>query len=477
LGGGGGGSSSAPRSVDPNDLIGPAGFGPQRFVAIDRPLPYKIDFENQAAATAPAQEVVVTHQLDSDLDWSTFQFGGVGFGGTTVDVPAGRQAFQTRVRTTNPDGSPLLVDITGTLDRRTGLVTWALRSVDPATGQLPDAVQAGFLPPNDTTRRGEGFVLFSVSPKATATTGTSIDEQATVVFDVNASIATNVFTNTIDVGKPTSNVQALPAVTDTARFLVRWSGSDDANGSGVGTYDVFVSDNGGPFTLWQSQTTATSTLFAPVNGHTYAFYSVATDNAGNVQPTSASAQATTQITIKPPRVQSVTVNGGVLPQRSMVTSLTVTFNQVVTLAAGAFVLTPDAGGPAVALNPAVSVVNGQTVVSLTFTGAEIIGGSLADGRYTLTVVSANVRDALDAALDGDGNGQAGGDNVTRLFRLYGDGNGDGAVNGLDLTAFRSAFGTVSNDAGYVAFLDFNGDGTINGTDLTQFRNRFGVILP
>jgi hypothetical protein len=61
--------------------------------------------------------------------------------------------------------------------------------------------------------------------------------------------------------------------------------------------------------------------------------------------------------------------------------------------------------------------------------------------------------------------------------LFGDVNGDKAVNGLDLTAFRSAFGTVSTDMGYVSFLDFDGDGAINGTDLTQFRNRFGVILP
>ena len=58
-----------------------------------------------------------------------------------------------------------------------------------------------------------------------------------------------------------------------------------------------------------------------------------------------------------------------------------------------------------------------------------------------------------------------------------DVNGDKAVNGLDLTAFRNAFGTVSTDTAYVSFLDFNGDGAINGTDLTQFRSRFGVILP
>ena len=46
-----------------------------------------------------------------------------------------------------------------------------------------------------------------------------------------------------------------------------------------------------------------------------------------------------------------------------------------------------------------------------------------------------------------------------------------------LTAFRNAFGSVTTDPNYVPFLDFNGDGAINGTDLTQFRNRFGVILP
>ena len=38
-----------------------------------------------------------------------------------------------------------------------------------------------------------------------------------------------------------------------------------------------------------------SALFTGQPGHTYGFYSVATDNAGNVQPTPTSAQATTQI--------------------------------------------------------------------------------------------------------------------------------------------------------------------------------------
>ena len=53
-------------------------------------------------------------------------------------------------------------------------------------------------------------------------------------------------------------------------------------------------------------------------------------------------------------------------------------------------------------------------------------------------------------------------------------NGDKELNGLDLTAFRNAFGSTSADAAYLPFLDFNRDSAINGT---QFRSRFGVILP
>jgi hypothetical protein len=238
---------------------------------------------------------------------------------------------------------------------------------------------------------------------------------------------------------------------------------------------VFVSDNSGPFTPWQAGTTATSAVFSAQNAHTYAFYSVAIDNVGQRQPTPANAQATTKVTVRPPLVQSVAINDG-SAQRSMVKSITVAFNQVVALDAGAFVLRSTAGN-LLGLNQSVNVVNGQTVVTLTFAGSEIVGGSLPDGRYTLTVLGIRVRDSLGNSLDGDGDGQAGGDTLTSLFRLFGDVNGDGAVNGLDLTAFRNAFGTVATDAAYVSFLDFNGDGAINGTDLTQFRSRFGVILP
>jgi parallel beta-helix repeat protein len=178
-------------------------------------------------------------------------------------------------------------------------------------------------------------------------------------------------------------------------------------------------------------------------------------------------------------VQSSTVNAGQINmvQRSMVTNVTVTFDRVVSFtgpATNAFQLTRTGPGtPTGNVGLTVDVTGStptQTIAKLTFSGPLTEGSptnaSLIDGNYTLTVFSAGITGGL-----------TGGDQSSTLFRLFGDVNGDKAVNGLDLTAFRNAFGSVSTDANYLSFLDFNGDGAINGTDLTQFRNRFGVILP
>src|SRR5207302_1064713 len=58
-------------------------------------------------------------------------------------------------------------------------------------------------------------------------------------------------------------------------------------------------DNGGPFTVWQQNVTATSATFAGVVGHTYRFYSIARDVVGNVEAAKSAAEATTTI-INPP---------------------------------------------------------------------------------------------------------------------------------------------------------------------------------
>ena len=102
-------------------------------------------------------------------------------------------------------------------------------------------------------------------------------------------------TDTLDAVAPTSTVAPLPATEEDEDFTVSWSGQDDANGSGLASYSIYVSDNGGPFTPWLSDTTDTSATYDGQPGHTYAFYSVATDNAGNVESAPTLAEATTQV--------------------------------------------------------------------------------------------------------------------------------------------------------------------------------------
>jgi hypothetical protein len=176
-------------------------------------------------------------------------------------------------------------------------------------------------------------------------------------------------------------------------------------------------------------------------------------------------------TIAPAQVASVVINDG-SAQRSMVNSVTVTFDSQVTLGAGAFKLNRADGSP-VELNVAASVVNGQTVAVLTFVGPDIIGGSLADGSYTLTVQADQVHDRWGRELDGDGNGSAGGDRVDSFFRQFGDADGDGHVDERDRSVFRTAFKTNTGDAGYLWYFDFNGDGDVDGRDNGQFNRRFG----
>jgi RHS repeat-associated protein len=283
---------------DPNFLSGPAGVGPQNSVAGAGTFPYAVFFENQPTASAPALVVTVTQQLDPHLDWATFQLGTIGFGDFTVQVPAGRQSYSTRVDATASLGC--FVDVTASLNRMTGVVTCTFTTIDPTTFAVPTGDPfAGFLPPDDETGRGEGSFSYTIAPLSNLPTGSVINAKATVTFDTGlpdqSSLDTAPIFNTIDAGAPTSSVNPLPVTETSPNFTVSWSGQDDAGGSGIASFSVFVSDNGGPFTLWQNQTTQTSAIYNGVNGHTYSFYSVATDNVGNVQPTPAGAQAITTV--------------------------------------------------------------------------------------------------------------------------------------------------------------------------------------
>jgi len=167
-----------------------------------------------------------------------------------------------------------------------------MTSVDPVTFDLPTDPLAGFLPPNRNSPEGEGFVTYRVQPLASAVTGTVINAQATVIFDDNKPINTPLIFNTVDALPPTSSVDPLPELS-LPSFVVSWAGADDKGGSGIASFDLYVSTDGGDFVPWLLGSTATAGIFRGEAGHTYAFYSVATDNVGNRESIPDGAQATT----------------------------------------------------------------------------------------------------------------------------------------------------------------------------------------
>ncbi len=279
-------------SMDPNDKVGSLGVGAERYISGEEPLRYSIYFENKPEANAPAQDVVITDQLDtSKLDFDTFSLGPISFGINNLVVPPSGLSEFTKDVDLRPANN-LIVRINAKLDKTTGLLTWRFTSLDPVTMQPTEDPRAGFLPPNVIGNEGEGQVLFTVRPKDNLATGTAIRNKARIIFDTNAPIDTPDWLNTIDNSKPASQVSSLPAMQNSSSFTVKWSGTD--TGSGIQSYTIFVSENGGPFNVWKQNTTETSGIFIGKADTTYAFYSVARDKTGNNENALATADATTQ---------------------------------------------------------------------------------------------------------------------------------------------------------------------------------------
>ena len=248
------------------------------------------------SATAPAQHIDISDPLDQNLDWDSFELTEIGFGDLRLPMPPHLQHYETVVNM-SVGGRSIDVQVEAGIRADTGKVYATFQTIDPDT-ELPPDVTVGFLPPEDGTGRGQGFVSYIVRPKANLPTGAQIRNVAGITFDFADTITTDQVDphdptkgtdpnkqclNTIDAGTPTSEIVPLPVHETSPSFRVTWIGVDDLGGSGIASYDVFVSDNDGAFVLWQAATTDTSATFAGQAEHAYVFYSVATDHVGQRQ--------------------------------------------------------------------------------------------------------------------------------------------------------------------------------------------------
>jgi len=298
--------SQAVGAIDPNEKSGPSVYGPDAFVSVNAVLPYRIEFENDRTATAPAQTVFITDQLGTNFSWGSFMLTEIGFGDQRIEIPAGWQEYETVVPMSY-GGVDFEVHIQAGIDLQTGLITARFMSIDPDTGLPPANANAGFLPPEDGTGRGMGFLNYTVRTQPNLPTGAQIRNVAYITFDFIETIGTNQRDphdpsqgtdpelecfSTLDAAAPTSSVGALPTTVTTSDFTVTWSGADEPHGSGVAAYSIYVSTNGGPYTLWLNNTPETQGILTGVDGVTYQFRSAATDNVGNQEsPWSATSSA------------------------------------------------------------------------------------------------------------------------------------------------------------------------------------------
>jgi uncharacterized repeat protein (TIGR01451 family) len=314
-------------SLDPNDIVGLAGVGLPQWLSGQIPVSYTISFANESNAKVPAQKVIVTNPLSANLDVTTLALANISIPGLQVPIPATfvPAAGQNEVSVTVDlrPGQNLLVTIDAKLDPNSRVMTWTFGSIDPVTGQPPVNPQVGFLQPG-----ADGSVSFTVKPKIGLPTGTSISDQGTIVFDTNPPMSTQVWTNSIDNSAPASRVSPLPAVVAT-NFTVHWSGSD--SGSGIQYFTIFVSDDRGPFTAWQTNTTASSATFTGQVGHTYGFYSIARDLVGNVEAAKTAAEATTLVASGPQCASDVSGSTSVTRSGYSYSIVTKSYAQTVTL--------------------------------------------------------------------------------------------------------------------------------------------------
>ena len=303
---GGSGSSGAARPFDPNEFLGPGGFGAQNFVAAASLLPYRINFENYSNATAPAQFVTVQNVLATNLDLAAFELSSVGFGDRFFAVPAGSQHYE-RTEAMTVSGYRFQVQIEAGVNLATRTVYAYFKSLNPTNG-LPPPVEIGFLPPENGTGRGMGHLAYTVRSKTGLPTGTEIRNVASIVFDQQPAIGTDwkdphnagagIDTNkqalvTIDADLPSSRMTLLPATVSSGSFEVAWGGQDV--GSGIGSYDVYYREDKGPWQVWLRGATGNSAVFKGAGNHLYGFYSVGIDNSGNRENKPAQAETETKV--------------------------------------------------------------------------------------------------------------------------------------------------------------------------------------
>lgn len=175
------------------------------------PIVYTVDFENIPEATAPAEAVTITDELDPNLDPSTL-----------------------KVLATSSD-STFSVAVSGQT------ATFRFVGID--------------LPPNVEAPEGQGFVTFAVRPRAGLAAGAEIRNAASIVFDFNPAIATPAVVHEVRETADLGTALAAPAVASGGGAVAATAIA--VNGAGdVATDVILIVSAGVPITAAAPETGA-----------------------------------------------------------------------------------------------------------------------------------------------------------------------------------------------------------------------------
>ena len=139
-------------AYDPNDKnVYPKGTGTDGYIDANQPLKYTVRFQN--TGNAPATNVIVTDQLDSNLDWNSLAVVSYSHNVSTEIKPNGQVEFKFL--------NIMLVD----------------SSVSYTASQ--------------------GYIVYSINPIAGLIPGDEIENTANIYFDFNPEVVTNTVNNSV----------------------------------------------------------------------------------------------------------------------------------------------------------------------------------------------------------------------------------------------------------------------------------------
>ncbi|MEM6470296.1 MAG: Ig-like domain-containing protein [Planctomycetota bacterium] len=291
-----------------------------------------------------------------------------------------------------------------------------------------------------------------------------------------------------DASPPESHVRTLAPTQSLPTFVIMVEGTDPGLndglvGSGIDSYDLFVSEDGGAFEWFETlEATSSSTTFTGSQNRSYEFYSRARDTAGNVESTLGIADAETTIPRLGPAIESSRIQGPVI-SRSSVDEIEVLFVGQTNLQdlitdrriSSVFTLTHlgmdgNAGSPATIPTRSsqfrYDVDESTGIGQLTWSLDSFQGmtDSLEDGIYRVELDADALTDLAGFSLDGDGDGRSGGSYRFEFHRLAGDVDGNGIVGPSDAHFVVERIGARVGDAAWNVDADVDRDGEITVLD-------------